>query len=88
MSDSGAGSTLDGVVEVIVSTLGIADRAASLDAETELFGAMPELDSLAVLDLIASLEDRFEITIDDDFVTGDAFLTIGSLAQLVESLTS
>jgi acyl carrier protein len=76
-------NSLDDVIDVLARTLGIEDRAAVLDAETPLFGSMPELDSLAVVELAAALEDRFDIVIDDEDVTGDVFETVGSLASFV-----
>ena len=57
-------ATLNEVKSVLVTTLGIEDRAATIDASTPLFGSMPELDSLAVLELVTSIEDQFGITID------------------------
>jgi acyl carrier protein len=77
-------SVLDQVTEVVVQTLGIQDRAAALDASTPLFGSMPELDSLAVLELVTVLESRFSISIDDGDITGEVFETIGSLARFVQ----
>jgi acyl carrier protein len=76
--------TVEGVTEVLVDTLGLQDRAASLTAETPLFGSLPELDSLAVVELAAGLEQRFDITIDGEDVTGEVFATIGTLSELVE----
>ena len=73
------------VIEVLVSTLGIEDQAAGLDASTPLFGELPELDSLGVVELIAALEDRFDIQVDDEDITGDVFETVGSLAAFVRS---
>ncbi|TRW43696.1 acyl carrier protein [Georgenia yuyongxinii] len=78
-------ATLDGVIAAIVETLGIEERAHTLDASTPLFGSMPELDSLAVLSLATTLEDRFGFEIDDADFTGDVFETVGTLAQFVES---
>ena len=75
---------LDGVTSVIVRTLGIEDRAAMLTSSTPLFGAMPELDSLAVLELVTGLESTFSIAIDDEDITGDVFETVGSLAEYVQ----
>ena len=43
--------TLETVKAVIVKTLGIEDRAATLNASTPLFGSMPELNSFAVVEL-------------------------------------
>ena len=77
-------STLDDVKAVLVETLGIEDRAMSLDGDTPLFGSMPELDSLAVVQLVTSLEERFGFQVDDEDVTGDVFETVGSLAAFVE----
>lgn len=77
-------STLDGVKAAIVQTLGIEDRADTLEASTPLFGSIPELDSLAVVELVAALETRFGFEIDDSDFTGDVFETVGSLAQFVD----
>jgi acyl carrier protein len=77
-------ATLADVKSVVVTTLGIEDRADTLDAGTPLLGSVPELDSMAVVELVAALEERFGITIDDEDVTGDVFETLGSLAAFVD----
>jgi acyl carrier protein len=74
---------IDAVKAVVVETLGVEDRADAIDASTPLFGALPELDSMAVLELVLELEERFGIEIDGADVTADAFETIASLAALV-----
>lgn len=71
------------VKAVLVETLGVEDRAATIDASTPLLGSLPELDSMAVLELVAALEQRFGITVDDDDVTAEVFETLGSLAAFV-----
>lgn len=76
--------TVAGVIDVVVESLGIEDRAESLDASSELFGAIPELDSLAVVEILTSLEERFNITIEDDEFDGQIFDTVGSLADFVQ----
>ena len=76
--------TLDRVKVVIVKTLGIQDRADTLEASTELFGSMPELDSMAVVTLAVNLEREFDFEIDDEDFTGEVFETIGTLAEFVE----
>jgi acyl carrier protein len=78
-------STLDDVRAVVAETLGIQDRADTLDADTSLLGSLPELDSLAVVELITVIEERFGFTVDDADVTADVFETLGSLAAFVES---
>ncbi|MGO8609117.1 acyl carrier protein [Rhizobium johnstonii] len=49
-----------------------------------MFGALPELDSFGVVALVAALEDRFDITIDDDEFGADLFETVGTLASFVD----
>jgi acyl carrier protein len=76
--------TLDRVKVVIVKTLKIDDRADRLEASTELFGSMPELDSMAVVALAVALEREFDFEIDDEDFTGEVFETIGTLAEFVD----
>ncbi|MFO1260163.1 MAG: phosphopantetheine-binding protein [Sphingomonadaceae bacterium] len=59
-------------------------NSVELEAETPLFGALPELDSMAVATLLTEIEDRFGIVIDDDDVDGDTFETFGALTAFVE----
>lgn len=79
--------TLEIVKAVIVKTLGIEDRAATLNASTPLFGSMPELDSFAVVELVASLEEKFGFEIEGSEFSGEIFETVGTLAQFVENKT-
>ena len=76
-------TTVTDVAEVVTSTLGIDGQP--LDASTPLFGSLPELDSMAVVELIAALEDRFDIEFDEDEVTEAVFETLGNLAALVDA---
>jgi acyl carrier protein len=55
--------------------------AAALTRDTPLFGALPELDSMAVAGLLTELEDRLDIIIDDDDVDGELFASFGSLVD-------
>ena len=61
------------------------DMVAGFEAHTPLFGAIPELDSMAVATLLTEIEDRFAIVIDDDDVDGETFETFGTLAAFVDS---
>jgi acyl carrier protein len=79
---------IDAVKEVLGKTLEIEDRVADMDASTPLFGELPELDSLAVVELATALEDRFDITIDDDNFSGEMFESLGSLTEFVASQVS
>lgn len=78
-------SIVAGVRGVLVRVLEIEDRAAEIDANTPLLGELPELDSLAVVELAQALENHFDIVIDDEAFTGEVFATVGSLADFVAS---
>ena len=73
------------VKDVVVQTLGVEDRADAIDADTPLFGTLPELDSMAVLELVLELEQRFGIVLEGEDVTADAFETLANLTAVVES---
>ena len=75
---------VEDVKAVVVTTLGVEDRADSIVASTPLLGSLPELDSMAVLELVVALETRFDIVVDDDEVTAEVFETLGSLTAFVE----
>ena len=77
-------STLDEVKSLICETLGIADRLDSMDASTALLDSLPELDSLAVAQLLAAIEARFSFEVDNADITTDVFETVGTLAAYVE----
>jgi acyl carrier protein len=83
--DLASAATLDDVKQVLIATLGIEDRAATLDASTPLFGGLPELDSMAVVELVVALEQRFGLTINDDEITSEAFESLGSLTAFIDA---
>jgi acyl carrier protein len=76
--------TVADVKAVVIETLGVEDRAATIDATTPLLGSLPELDSMAVLELVVDLERRFGIAFDDEDVTADVFETLASLTAFVD----
>ena len=51
------------------------------DDDTPLFGALPELDSMAVAGVLTEIEDRLGILIEDDEVDGEMLETFGALRQ-------
>ena len=61
------------------------DRVDAFDADTPLFGALPELDSMAVASLLTEMEDRLDILIDDDDIDGETFETFGTLVDFARA---
>ena len=83
-SPTGTNAAIDSadVKDVVIKVLAIEDRADAIDADTSLT-AIPELDSLAILELVVELERHFGITVEDEDVTAEVFDTIGTLAAYV-----
>ncbi len=73
------------VLRVLDEVLSLNGRAASFTRDTHLLGSIPELDSMAVVSLITSLEEQFGITVEDDDIDGETFATVGSLVDFVNA---
>jgi acyl carrier protein len=73
------------VLAVLDDVLSLNGRALKFNDKTPLLGSVPELDSMAVANVLTSLEERFGFMIDDDEVDGSMFATVGSLTAFVES---
>jgi acyl carrier protein len=72
------------VVKVLEDTLNL-KSGARMTAESPLLGAIPELDSMAVVAVITTLEERFGFAVADDEIDGSTFATAGSLVDFVKS---
>ena len=72
------------VLSLLDEVLSLNGRSAEFSLSTPLLGAIPELDSMAVVSLITGLEERFGFTVDDDEIEGSTFATVGSLVEFVE----
>ena len=78
----GSDQVRETVRTVLADVLGLsAERAAAFTDATPLFGALPELDSMAVAGLLTELEDRLGIVIEDDEVDGAMLETFGALTE-------
>jgi acyl carrier protein len=73
------------VLRLLDEVLSLGGRASSFTRETHLLGAIPELDSMAVVSLITALEENFGITVDDDDIDGDTFSSVGALVDFVSA---
>jgi len=81
-------STTENVREVLRATLQIGDRADELTEDTLLLGNLPELDSMAVAMIVTSIEEHFDIFIEDDEISAETFETFGSLCSFVDEKLS
>lgn len=77
-------NTQQEVLSILDEILSLKGRSAGFSASTPLLGAIPELDSMAVVALLTTLEERFGFSVDDDEIEGSTFATVGSLIEFVE----
>lgn len=75
---------IEEVRNILSDVLSLGERRNTLNKDSPLLGAIPELDSMAVVNVITALEEHFDITVDDDEISAKTFETVGSLAQFVE----
>lgn len=73
------------VLRLLDEVLGLGGRAQSFTAATPLLGALPELDSMAVVGLLTALEERFGFVIADDEIDGSIFASVGSFTRFVQA---
>ena len=71
------------ILRTLDEVLSLGGRALSFQPSTALLGAIPELDSMAVVNLITTLEERFGVSFDDDEISGETFATVGGIVDLV-----
>lgn len=69
---------------VVGNALQLGARAQRLERNAPLLGAVPELDSMAVVNVITALEEHFGISVADDEIGAETFESLGSLTAFVE----
>jgi len=72
---------LENVIDVIINTVGGDIKREMLTEDFKLVGNI--LDSMAVTNLILTLEDHFGFMFDDDDLSAEAFETVRTLTELV-----
>ncbi len=76
------------VLRLLDEILNLNGRSSRFTRNTHLLGAIPELDSMAVVSLISGIEERFGIVVDDDDIDGNTFATVGTLVDFVAEKTT
>ena len=74
---------LSDIRELLDETLQLGGRGLQLQPESDLFGALPELDSMAVVAVLTEIERRWELVIDDAEIDAEAFATLGALQSFI-----
>jgi acyl carrier protein len=72
------------VLGILDEVLSLNGRAAAFTHDTPLLGAVPELDSMAVVGVINLMEERFDFFVEDDEIDGATFATVGTLVEFIQ----
>jgi len=77
--------TTQEIIRLLDEVLSLGGRSATFTRATPLLGSVAELDSMAVVSLITSMEEQFGIVIEDDDLDGHTFASVGSLSDFVSA---
>lgn len=79
--------TFEKVKNLIDEVLNLGGGAQSWSADTPLLGAVPQLDSMAVVRVVSEIERVFGFHFEDDEISADLFATLGGLVSFIASKT-
>lgn len=65
--------------------LALRGSLTKMHRDSPLLGAVPELDSIGIVNVITGLEERFGFTVADDDLDASCFATVGTLIDFVEA---
>jgi acyl carrier protein len=78
-------NSIQQVKKILTEILNLGEQGQELTSDSILLGALAELDSMAVVSVIAKLEEYYGFSIEDDEISGHIFETLGSLSTFVDS---
>jgi acyl carrier protein len=68
---------------IVITVLGINENDLELNEHSALLGAIPEFDSMAVVSILTTIEDQYDVFVEDDEISAETFETLGTLHQFV-----
>ena len=75
---------LDDLLNILDQAMALQGRARSFTESTPLLGALPELDSMAVVNILSSIEAHLSVTLDDSAVSAEVFESVGTLHRFIQ----
>lgn len=78
-------TTIRKQLEALIKKVNHSKDSKKISADVILFGEQGVLDSVATIKLIMSLEEAFDITVEEKEISPKNFQTIAALARFVES---
>ena len=74
---------IEQVLDVLAESLDSSVPVREMNEDARLLGAVPELDSMAIVSVITSIEQKFGISFNDDELDAEIFETVGSLIKQI-----
>ncbi len=71
------------IKKLIVDTLSLEVAPEEIPEDETLFGGGMDIDSIATLEIVAAIEKKFDITVEDEELTVELFDTVATLAAYV-----
>lgn len=81
-------TVLESVLRIIDSELNLKGKALNFTEDTKLRGSLPQLDSMAIVSVITTLEEQLGFEFPEDQLDGAIFESVGSLVDCVTRLLS
>lgn len=81
-------TVLESVLRIIDRELNLNGKALDFTEDTKLRGSLPQLDSLAIVSVITTLEEQLGFEFPEDQLDGAIFESVGSLVDCVTRLLS
>lgn len=79
-------SLLDKVLAILDRELNLQGKAMAFTEETKLRDSLPQLDSMAIVNVVTTLEERFGFEFPEDQLDGAIFETVGTLLSCLNHL--
>lgn len=77
---------LSNVLVVLDRELSLQGKALHFTEDTKLAGALPQLDSMAIVNVVAALEEKLDFEFPEDQLDGAIFETVGTLVDFLMAL--
>ena len=68
---------------IVRACLQLGTLADTFDRDTQLLGGLPEVNSLTITAIVATVEEELDCEISDSEITAEIFESMGSLADFI-----
>jgi acyl carrier protein len=75
-------------IDQTLARLGLRQDGHAVEESTALLGQGIGLDSMEILQLVAAIEERFDVTIDEGRLGPEPFRTVGTLVDFIGDLAA